>query len=85
MNLVINLPPELETELTAEADRLGLTLPDYALRVLAGGRVPGPTPRTGADLIAYWQGEGVVGMRPDITDSLAHAEKLRNEAQRRTP
>ena len=83
MNLIINLPPELESELTAQADRLGLTLPEYALRVLVSGRVPPKAPRTGAELVAYWQDEGLIGTRPEISDSQAHAEKLRDEAQRR--
>ena len=68
MSLVLDLPPELETELATEAARLGLPLPEYALRLLAGGRGLHPAPRTGAELLAYWQGEGLVGTRPEITD-----------------
>ncbi len=83
MSLVLDLPPELETELAAEAARLGLPLPEYALRLLAGGRGPSSAPRTGAELLAYWQGEGLVGTRPEITDSSAHARALREQAQRR--
>jgi hypothetical protein len=83
MSLVLDLPAELETELAAEAARLGLPLPEYVLRLLAGGRAPTPAPRTGAELLAYWQGEGLVGTRPDITDSSAHARALREQAQRR--
>ena len=63
--------------------RLGLPLPEYALRLLAGGRAPGPAPRTGAELLAYWEGEGLFGTRPDIVDSPAHARTLREQAQRR--
>ena len=83
MSLVLNLPPELETELAAEAAQLGLPLPDYVLRLLAGGRASSPAPRTGAELVAYWQGEGLVGTRPEITDALAHARALREQAQKR--
>jgi hypothetical protein len=83
MSLVLDLPSELETELAAEAARHGLPLPDYILRLLAGGRTVGPAPRTGADLLAYWQREGVVGTREEIADSPAHARALREEAQRR--
>jgi len=50
---------------------------------LAGGRGPNPAPRTGAELLAYWQGEGLVGTRPDISDGPAHARHLREQAQRR--
>ncbi len=83
MSLVLDLPPELETELAAEAAHLGLLLPEYALRLLAGGRSLCPAPRTGAELLAYWQGEGLVGTRPEITDAPAHARALREQAQRR--
>ncbi len=40
-------------------------------------------PRTGAELVAYWQSEGVINSRPDITDSQAYTRKLRHEAQTR--
>ena len=83
MSLVLDLPPELETELAAEAARLGLPLSEYAARLLAGGRNPPPVLRSGAELLAYWQGEGLVGMRPEITDASAHARALREQAQRR--
>lgn len=83
MSLAIDLPPELETELSAEAARLGLPLQEYVLRILMGGRAPNPAPRTGAQLLAYWQAEGLVGARPDIADSSAHARALRVQAQRR--
>ena len=40
-------------------------------------------PRTGAEILAYWQREGLLGARPDITDTLAHARALRRRAARR--
>jgi hypothetical protein len=84
MSLVLELPPELETELAAEAKQLGLSISEYALRLLAGGGGPRPKLRTGAELIAYWEREGLVGTRPDIDDSQAHARDLREQAQKRT-
>jgi hypothetical protein len=83
MNLVLDLPPELEMELAAEAARLGLPLSEYALRILAGGQKRHPVLGTGAELVAYWQGEGLVGTRPDVTDAPAHARSLRGQVQRR--
>lgn len=83
MSLVLDLPAELEAEHAAEASRLGLPLSEYVLRLLAGGRTAGPAPRTGAELLSYWQGEGLIGTRPDLADSPAHARALREEAQRR--
>ena len=83
MPLTLELPPELENELSAEASRLGLSLPEYVLRVLAGGRLPGAVPRTGAELVDYWRSEGLIGTRTDVADSSAHARKLRESAERR--
>lgn len=83
MSLVLNLPAELESELHAEAARFGLPLPEYVLRLLAEGRAPRPLPRSGAELLAYWQSEGIIGTRSDIADSPAHARALREQAQRR--
>ena len=84
MSLVLDLPPELETELAAEAARLGMLLPDYALRLLAGACGPVPTIRNGAELLAYWQAEELIGTGLDIEDNLAHARALRVRAQTRT-
>ena len=85
MTLTLDLPKELEAELTAEAARLGLPLTEYALRVLAAGRPPSVAPKTGAELVAYWQSEGLVGTRTDLTDSQEHARRIRAEAERREP
>jgi len=83
MSLVIDLPAELETDLAAEAARLGLPLPEYVLRLLARGTAPNPPPRTGAELLAYWQGEGLVGTRAEIADSPEYARAIRAQSQRR--
>lgn len=83
MSLTLELPPELESELAAEAAELGLALPEYALRLLAAGRVPGSQPRDGAELLAYWQAAALVGTRPDIVDAPAHARTLRRECDHR--
>jgi hypothetical protein len=83
MTLTVELPGELEADLTAEAARLGLTLPEYALRILAAGRLITPPPKNGAELVAYWTKEGLFGTRPDITDSAQHARELRAQAERR--
>jgi hypothetical protein len=41
-------------------------------------------PKTGAELVAYWQSEGVINSRPEITDSQSHARRLRHEAETRS-
>ena len=84
MTLTVELPPALESELTAEAGRLGLPLPEYALLVLSTGRVLASPPQTGAELVQYWKQAGVIGSRPDILDSQEHARVLREQAEKRT-
>jgi hypothetical protein len=83
MTLTLDLPRELETELAAEAAQLGLELPEYVLRLLTTGRTQTAAPRSGAELVAYWQNEEIVGARPDIVDSPAHARGLRRQAETR--
>jgi hypothetical protein len=40
-------------------------------------------PKTGSELVAYWQSEGLIGTRTDITDSQRHARQLRRQAEKR--
>ena len=84
MSLVLDLPSELEAELTTEAAQFGLPLSNYVVGLLATGRRKKLAVQTGAELVAYWQSEGLVGTRPDITDSQAHARALRNQAETRS-
>lgn len=87
MTITLDLPGELEHELSLEAARLGLPLDEYVLRILAGHRVAGSAeelPRTGAELVAFWEREGVIGSRTDIHDSAEHARTLRARAEQRT-
>ncbi len=83
MSITLDLPQELESALATEATQMGLSLAEYVLRLLAMRSLVGPSPTTGAELVAYWQREGVIGTRPDITDSQAHARQLRHKAERR--
>ncbi len=83
MSITLDLPQELENELATEATQMGLSLAEYVLRLLSTRSVVGPLPTTGAELVAYWQREGVIGMRPDITDSQAHARQIRHHAESR--
>lgn len=83
MSITLDLPQALENELATEAAQLGLSLSAYALRLLSTRSLVGPVPTTGAELVAYWQREGVIGTRPDIVDTSAHARQLRHKAERR--
>lgn len=84
MGIRLDLPPELESELSTEASRLNLPLTDYILQVLSIRQVLNNSPKTGAELVSYWQSAGVINSRPDISDSQVHARHLRHEAETRT-
>jgi hypothetical protein len=83
MSITLDLPQELECALATEATQLGLSLTEYVLRLLSTRSLVGQRPTTGAELVAYWQGEGVIGTRPEITESQTHARQLRHQAERR--
>jgi hypothetical protein len=83
MILTLELPKELESDLVSEAKQLGLSLPDYTVRLLLSRPLLKTAPQSGAELVAYWQNAGVIGMRSDIDDSQQHARKLRAQAERR--
>jgi hypothetical protein len=84
VSITIELPEYLEHELSEEAARLNLPLSEYALRVLTSGRAANTLPNTGAELVDYWQSEGVIGSRPDIADSQTHARNLRRQSEDRS-
>lgn len=83
MTITIDLPADLETRLAADTAKLGLLLPLYAARLLAGRVSGSPMPTTGTDFVAYWREAGVIGTWPDVADSQALARQLRTEAERR--
>jgi hypothetical protein len=83
MPQTVQLPDDLAADLADEASRLGLSMPDYALRLLATRPAAVPPVRTGADLVAFWESEGLIGGRPDLGDSQAEARRIREAAQTR--
>jgi len=84
MTLVLELPPELERNLSARAEELQLPLAEYPVRVLAWAGAPRPKVGSGAELLAYWKAHGLVGTKPQIADAAEHARALRHDAERRT-
>ncbi len=84
MTLTLDLPKDLEHRLTAEALHLGLPVEQYALRLLGDVPKTKAKPANGAELVASWRREGVIGSRPDIKDSQTHAREIRRQAERRT-
>jgi len=83
VNINLDLPPELENELSTEASQLNLPLSEYILRILSVRQAIANPPKTGAELVTYWQSEGIINSRPDITDSQAYARQLRHDAETR--
>ena len=84
MSITLDIPEGLVSELAAEAQQLGLPLSDYVVTLLATGRTTGFLPKTGAELVAYWQEQGIVGSRPDISDSQAYARDVRRQVEQRS-
>ncbi|WP_421657057.1 hypothetical protein [Leptothermofonsia sp. ETS-13] len=83
MNITLELPSELEHELAREASQLKLPLTEYILRVLSFRPFLQNPPKTGVELVSYWESVGVINSRPDITDSQEHARRLRDQAEHR--
>ncbi len=83
MNVTIDLPPDLESELSTEASLLKLPLTEYIMRVLSFRPFLQNPPKTGAELVVYWESVGIIDSRPDIADSQEYARQLRHEAETR--
>jgi hypothetical protein len=93
MALTIELRPDAEAALRRAAARRGMVAADLARALLEEQlereqqSSESRAPTTGAELVAYWRAEGVVGAwagRTDITDSATHARELRRRAETRT-
>ncbi len=85
MTLTLEVPQDLEAKLAREAARWGESIEQYVLRRLSALRAeaPGKVPKTGAELVRYWEREGVIGSRPDIEDGPTYARQIRRQASRR--
>lgn len=81
MTITLDLPPELEAELSREAAQIKLSLSEYILHLLSVRQVFTHPPKTGAELIAYWQSAGVINSRPDIRNSQKYARQLRSDLE----
>ncbi len=83
MNITVELSSELERDLANEASQLNLPLSEYILRLLSF-RPPLPNqPKTGVELLVYWENAGVINSRSDVLDSQEHARLLRNQSEHR--
>jgi hypothetical protein len=57
MTLVLQLPPELERRLAAEAERQGVSLSDYALQLLTDNLQPHDRSKQLVAMLQSWQDE----------------------------
>lgn len=86
MTLILDLPNDLERRLEEEAARRGLPLAEYAAQLL-GARAEASgsgAPRTGAELLARWEREGLLGDGAEIEDPVTFARALRERNQNRS-
>ncbi len=97
MTLILDLTPEQERQIEDEARARNMDTRSYALAQIfrqheeedsedllpSVGLLP-PLNGTGADLVAYWEREGLIGTRPDIRDSQKRARQIRRQAERCT-
>lgn len=83
MAISLELPQKLEQELSVEAGKISLSLPEYILQLLAVRKSFENLPRSGADLVSYWQSEGLINSRPEIKDSQEYACQIRYAAEHR--
>ena len=80
--ILVEVPDSLEERLREAAERLGVSVADYARQLLEMA-APQAEPRDGASLVEMWKAEGLIGSRPDIGDAAEHARRLREQAQHR--
>ncbi|WP_055073581.1 hypothetical protein [Pseudanabaena sp. 'Roaring Creek'] len=83
MAITLDLPQELEQELSVEAGKISLSLPEYILQLLAVRKFLEGQLRTGTELVSYWQSEGLINSRPEIMDSQEYARQIRHVAEHR--
>ncbi len=82
MTLTLEVPAEVAEKLTRDAATMGLSVTDYALRLL--GVLPPQPPWNGAEVVEYRKANGLLGEYGDMTiDSPVLARQLREQAQRR--
>lgn len=77
--LTIELSEAAEERLRAEASAKGVPPEVYAREILEALLLPA----VGQRLANHWERDDVIGSRPDITDSDACADELRETAWRR--
>lgn len=80
--ILVEVPDGLEARLRDAAAELGLSVAEYARRLLETAAPP-PLPRSGAQLLDLWRAEGLIGSRSDVDDSAEVARRIREQAEHR--
>ena len=83
MTLTLELTPEQEAALQAQATAAGIDATEYAQRLLASDLVTERRPMTGAEALAFWEREGLRGVFADRPDSQTFARQLREAEEAR--
>ncbi len=90
MTITLHVPTEIKTRLEEEAARCEQPVEDYALSLIERNLPelsPLPELKTGADVVAYWKANGLIGDwadRADIADSAEYARELRRQSETRS-
>ena len=77
MPMTLELPDEVAEWLQKVATGRGISVQEYALERLSFPKPAVPGLTDGASLVAYWEANGLLGTRTDITDTSAEATRLR--------
>ena len=86
MTIMLDLPTELEARLEAKALKRDKPFEQYVLSLIEDSLPalsPMPELKTGADVVAFWKANGLIGdwaEREDIGDNLEYARELRRNA-----
>lgn len=83
MIITVEIPQELEQELFQEAETINLSLPEYILHILSIRDILNNSPKTGKELVNYWQKEGLINCISDIENSQEYAREIRYQAEHR--
>jgi len=81
MSIVLDLPQKLVKELNSEAARQNQDLNEYLTQLIQRGRTARFS--STADILKYWEKEGLIGTRPAGTNSQKVARRLRKQANTR--
>ncbi len=81
MSIVLDLPQKLVKELNSEAARQNQDLNEYLTQLIQRGRTVRFS--STADILKYWEKEGLIGTRPARTDSQKVARRLRKQSNTR--